>query len=246
MSSKGKKLLNIDLYPKEKEDNVIGLYNQVKSGNLGISISSFEDIFNITTPGVPFPVGCVNFDDNKKRFVISWIESFSKIGLTEVDEYKVRLRHYPGETYPVISLLVSLHNGKVDPDTGEELWYNKECHLDIGFLLTRIKLYQFLNCEEILFCLFDEKPENLDSFGFSLNKNELNSIEEEILSSIDNTGPDIFENHIKRFTDASCFISKCFTPRGLPKTKDALNVYLCRKKLNPKPGKHNWEEYLSI
>lgn len=246
MSNLGNELLNQEYFQDENENNIIELLNQIKGGNLGISLSSFEEIYKMTTPGIPFPVGCVNFDDGKKRFVVSWIDNFSKIGIKDVEEYKLRLRHYPTDSYSVLSLLVGLHNGKVDADSGEDLWYYKECHLDIGFMLTRIKLYQLINCDEILFCLYDDDPEKLDSFGFSLNKKELKSIMQEIQSSIQGVRKGDFDNHVKNFSRASKYISGCFTPKGLPKSREALNVYLKRKSMKPEPDKHNWEEYLSI
>lgn len=240
------KLLEQGNFPLENDKNINLLLEDVKQGNLGISLSSFEDIFDMTPKGKPFPIGCINFEDGKKRFIISWIDRFSELSISKIEEYSLRVRNYVTREYPVLSLMVGLHNGKIDPDTKEDLWFYGENHMDIAFMLTRIKLHQLLESEEILFCLFDEKVENLDSFGFSLNKAELTYIQEEINSALnywESVHPD---NHISIFSKNSKIISDNFTPKGLPKKQDALTVYLNRKSLNPKPNKHNWAEYISI
>lgn len=240
------RLLEPGYFPVEKENNINLLLEDIKKGNLGISLSSFEDIFNMTPKGEPFPVGCINFEDGKKRFVISWVDKFSKIGINSVEEYSLRIRNYLTDEYPVLSLMVGLHNGKVDKDTKEELWYYGDNKLDIAFLLTRIKLFQLLKCDEILFCLFDEKPENLDSYGFSLNKKELKSMESEIESALNSWEKMKPESHIEAFSRNSKVVGECFTPKGLPKKQEALGIYLNRKKVEPMPNGHNWSEYLSI
>lgn len=239
------RLLEQGNFPAEK-NNINLLLEDVKRGNIGISLSSFEDIYDMTPKGKPFPVGCIKFEDGKKRFVISWIDSFSKLGLKSVEEYSLRIRNYTTRSYPVLSMLVGLHNGMVDKDTKEDLWYYGDNSLDIAFMTTRIKMYQLLNCDEILFCLFDEKAENLDSYGFSLNKKELEEIGKEVDSVLnywDQINP---ESHITKFTKASKVVEECFTSKGLPRKQDALQIYLNRKSVEPTPTKHNWLEYLSI
>lgn len=239
-------LLEEGIFPVESDDSIINLKKQVKSGNLGISLSSFEELYDMTPKNMPYPVGMVNFNDNKKRFVFSWVEAFSNLNITEVEEYSLRLRNYPTEDYPVLSILVGLHNGKVDPETGADLWYYGEIHLDISLLTNRIKLYQLLNSDEILFSLYDEKPENLDSYGFSLNRDELLSFADEIISLLNNFAKSLAVDNLKQFSKASKFISETFHKSGLPKTQDALKVYLNRKKLKDQVTKHNWKEYLAI
>lgn len=240
------RLLEDGKFPTEKESNIRLLAEDVKKGNIGISLSSFEDIFNMTPKGVPFPVGAINFEDGKKRFVISWIENFNNLGISDVEEYSIRLRSYITGAYPVLSLMVGLHNGKVDPATKENLWYYGENHLDIAFLNTRVKLYQLLQCDEILFCLFNEKPEELDSFGFSLNKKELKELEGECEATINFWNSLEVKDHISDFTRASRAVSSCFTPKGMPKIKEALTVYMNRKSVEPIPAKHNWNEFSEI
>ncbi|MGL1893818.1 MAG: hypothetical protein OCD02_19430 [Spirochaetaceae bacterium] len=244
MNNIGEQLLKRGNFPKEsKLKDYLG---QIKSGNLKMSLSSFEEIYNMTPKGIPFPIGCINFDDRKNRFVISWVEDFSKINLKEIEEYTIKIRNYPTEKYPVLSLLIGIHNGKIDPDTKEDLWYYTETHLDLSMQLTRIKLYQLLNSEEVLFCLFDVEAENLDSFGFSLNKKELKMMMDEIKSSLAILEKMNLLTHIRDFSEASSIVSKSFLANGLPKTKEALNIYLKRKELEPKPNKHNWDQYLTI
>lgn len=240
------RLLEQGNFPAEKDNNINLLLEDVKKGNLGISLSSFEDIYTMTPKGKPFPVGCINFEDGKKRFVISWIDSFSNLGLKSVEEYNLRFRNYATEDYPVLSLMVGLHNGKIDKDTKEDLWYFGDNSLDVAFMITRIKIYQLLNCDEVLFCLFDEKVENLDSYGFSLNKKELEEIGKEVESALNYWDLIKSESHIVDFSKASKIVSECFTSKGLPKKQDALQIYLNRKNLQPSPGEHNWLEYLSI
>lgn len=240
------RLLEEGKFPVEKDNNIKLLAEDIKRGNLGISLSSFEEIYSMTPKGVPFPVGAINFEDGKKRFIISWVESFKKLGISEVEEYSIRLRSYITGSYPVLSLMVGLHNGKVDPNNEEDLWFNGENHLDIAFLNTRIKLYQLLKCDEILFCLFDETPENLDSFGFSLNKKELLELEGECEATINFWETLDVQNHIEEFSKASKAVKSCFTPKGMPKINEALTVYLNRKLVEPQPSRHNWNEFLSI
>lgn len=245
MNSVMPELLEDGPFPQEKDRSITGLRDQVKSGNFGVSLSSFEELYEMTPRRIPFPVGVVNFEDKKRRFVFSWIEEFSKLGISGIEEYSLRLRHYPTEGYPVLSLLVGLYSGKVDPVSGEDLWYYGEIHLDISLMVNRIKLYQLLNSEEILFSLYDEKPENLDSYGFSLNGEELKSFADEISSIIENTVWSPVDN-ISRFTKASKLVSESFNKNGLPKTQEALQVYLRRKAMPVKVTEHNWKEYISI
>lgn len=240
------RLLEIGNFPIEQDKNINLLLEDVKKGNLGISLSSFEQIYEMTPKGKPFPIGCINFEDGKNRFVVSWIDSFSKLGISEVEEYNLRFRNYVTDDYPVLAFMVGLHNGKVHPETKEDLWYYGDNKIDIAFMLTRIKLYQLLNSDEILFCLFDEKPENLDSYGFSLNKQELKLLSEEIESVITKWDSIKPLKHIEMFAKALRVVDDCFTSKGLPKKQDALSVYLNRKEVRPKPNKHNWLEYLSI
>lgn len=243
-------LLDENTFPIESDIKVTGLRDQVRSGNMGISLSSFEELFEMTPKSSPFPVGMVNFDDGKKRFVISWIDAFSKLNITEVEEYTLRVRHYPTDIYPVLSIIVGLHNGKVDPETEQDLWYYGEIHLDFSLLSNRIKLYQLVNSEEILFCLYDNVntsgAENLDSYGFSLNSNELRDFADEIRSLLHLFPIDGAGESMKNFSRASKFISNTFHHSGLPKTQDALQVYLKRKSLKDQVTKHNWKEYLAI
>lgn len=242
----GSKVLEQKNFPEEREHNIKTLYNKVKNGALGISLSSFEEIFNMTPKGAPYPVGAINFEDGKRRFVVSWIEDFSALKIKDIDDYSIKIRHYPTESYPVISLLTSLNTGKVDPETKEDLWFYGESLLDISYMMTRIKLYQLLNSDEILFCLFDKSSENLDSFGFSLNKDEMRFLLEEIESVFSITNSMELTEHVTRFSNGVKTIEKCFNKNGMPKTKEALNIYLNRKALDPKPHRHNWNDFTSI
>ncbi len=246
MSNLGRQLLNSDGFPENREKNLDILLDQVKRGNLSVSLSSFEDIYNQTPLKQPFPIGCVKFNDKTNCFVFSWRDDFTSLGLSGVEEYSIKVRNYPTDSYPILSIIVGIHCGKVDSVTNEDLWYYGECHLDISFLSTRIKLYQFLNSHEILFCLFDGSSDNLDSYGFSVNKNELKNIEEEVNTILSVVNKGNLDNHIKNFSIASKVIHDCFTEKGLPRSQDALNIYLNRKKISPKPNAHNWLEYLSI
>lgn len=245
-SNIGAKLLKTNNFPLEKEGNVNRLLKQVKSGDIAISLTSFEDIFNMTPAGLPFPIGAVSFEDGKKRFVISWVEDFSKLNITEIEDYTIRLRHNPVDTYPVMSLIIGIHNGKMDPNSKEDLWYHKTAHLDLSLMLTRIKLYQLLNCDEILFCLYDGEAQNLDSFGFSLNRSELEEMMREINSALYILMNLDLSNHIRLFSSACEVVNSSFNSDGLPKSREALNIYLNRKELSPKPTEHNWKEFLSI
>ncbi|MBN2616670.1 MAG: hypothetical protein JXR64_00010 [Spirochaetales bacterium] len=239
-------LLEIDNFSVEKDSNIENLRLQVKRGNLGISLSSFEDIYYLTPDGVPFPIGTVNFEDGKKRFVISWREDFSKLKIDNIEDYTLRIRHYPTANYSIVSLIIGLNSGKIDPETKEDIWYYGEIHLDISLMLTRVKLYQLLNSHEILFCFFDGNIENLDSYGFSLNNEELTEFSKEIDSIIKQFPNYEKSNYLKLFTEASNSIKTAFNKNGLPKSKDALEIYLRRKSINPKPGVFSWKEYLSI
>ena len=149
----GAKVLEQKNFPDERENNIKTLHKKVKNGSLGISLSSFEEIFTITPKGVPFPVGTINFEDRKSRFVISWVEDFSKLNINNIEEYSIKIRNYPTKEYPVLSFMVGINTGKIDPVSKENLWYYGETIMDISFMLTRIKLYQLLNSDEILFCL---------------------------------------------------------------------------------------------
>lgn len=242
----GAKLLKLNNFPKEKEANVNSLLKQVKSGNLSISLSSFEEIFDMTPVDTPFPVGAINFDDGKKRFVLSWVEDFTKLNITDIAEYSIRLRNNPVGSYPVLSLIVGLHNGKINPDNREDLWYYKTINLDLSNMLTRIKLYQLLNCDELLICLFNGSAENLDSFGFSLNRSELEEMMNEINSALSMLTNLELTNHIHFFSEASKVVESSFNSDGLPKSREALSIYLKRKELEPEPTKHNWNDFLSI
>ena len=242
----GAKLLKSNNFPVEKELNVVNLHKQVKSGVLNISLSSFEEIYNLTPKGLPFPIGAVNFEDGKRRFVISWVEEFSKLNITQVEEYTIRLRNNPTDSYPVLSLILGIHNGKIDPDSKEDLWYYKSTNLDLSLMLTRIKLYQLLNCDELLICLYNGSSEELDSFGFSLNRKELEEMMKEINSALSMLMNLDLTNHIRDFSSASKVVSSSFTNDGLPKSKEALTIYLKRKELEPAPTEHNWKEFLSI
>jgi len=243
---KGLWLLDNEIFPREKESNILNLHKQIKSGNLGISLSSFEEIYNITPKKLPFPVGCVNFEDGKRRFVISWIDDFTSYKFDKVEEYSLRIRNYPVDGYPVISLLLGLHNGKVNPDNNQELWLSGSSNLDISYMLTRIKLFQLINSHEVLFCLFDNSSENLDSYGFSLNEKELDLIDSEIKSSLNLIKNRELTTHLSDFNRADKCIKSSFHHNGLPKTRDALNIYLERKEVKPKPEKHNWNDFTSI
>ncbi len=240
----GDKLLKKGNFPVEKK--LKEYLMQIKSGNLSMSLSSFEEIYNMTPKNSPFPIGCINFNDNKRRFVISWVQDFTKLNIKDVEEYSLKIRNYPTESYPIISLMFGLHNGKIHPDTKEDLWYYDEIHLDLSMQLTRIKLYQLLNSQEILFCLFDGDAQSLDSYGFSLNSDELKMMWGEVESSFILFENLDLSNHIREFSNASNVIETAFNSNGLPKTKNALNIYLKRKELEPKPNKHNWDQYLSI
>lgn len=242
----GAKLLKGNNFPKEKEVNVVSLLKQVKSGNISISLSSFEEIFDMTPVGTPFPIGAINFDDGKKRFVLSWVEDFTKLNISEIEEYSIRLRNNPVDSYPVLSLIVGIHNGKMNPDTKEDLWYYNSIHLDLSLMLTRIKLYQLLNCDELLICLFNGSAENLDSFGFSLNRSELEEMMKEVNSALSMLMNLDLSNHLRAFSEASKVVESSFNEDGLPKSREALNIYLKRKNLEPKPTKHNWNDFLSI
>ncbi len=246
MNNLGKQLLKMGNFPIEREKNLEKVLDQLKHGKMGLSISSFDAIYDLTPEGDPFPIGCINFDDGKKRFVISWREEFSKIGVENIEEYKIKIRNYPTADYPVLSLMVGIHNGKVDPESKQDLWYYGEYYLDISNLHNRIKLYQLLNCDEILFCLFDGDVESLDSFGFSLNVDELKTLSNEILSLLSLMEDKNLDNHISAFSEATTVVANCFNKQGLPKSQDALQVYLNRKQLDPKPENHNWGEFLSI
>ncbi len=246
MNNLGKQLLKMGNFPIERDKNLEKLLNQMKHGKIWTTVSSFEEIYNQTPVGKPFPIGCINFEDGKNRFVVSWRDDFSKLKINNIEEYSLKVRHYATEEYPVLSMMVGIHSGKIDPDSKEDLWYHGDCHLDMAFLLTRIKMYQLLNCEEILFCLFDGDSDNLDSFGFTLNKDELVEIEGEILSLLSISDNMEFINHLKDFSEASEKVDNGFNANGLPKSQDALGIYLKRKSLTPKPSKHNWKEYLSI
>lgn len=242
----GSKILEHKNFPIEKDKNIQTLHKKVKAGSLGISLSSFEEIFKMTPKGVPFPIGAINFEDGKRRFVISWIEDFSKLAIKDVEEYSIKIRNYPTENYPVLSLLASINTGKVDPDTKEDLWFYGESLLDISFMLTRIKLYQLINSDEVLFCLFDNDINELDSFGFSLERKEMKILLNEIESVFNITNNMDFSNHIKDFSNATNLINDSFNKNGLPKTREALNIYLKRKDIIPKPDKHNWNDFVSI
>ncbi|QEN04890.1 hypothetical protein EW093_09285 [Thiospirochaeta perfilievii] len=243
----GSKLLEQKNFPEESDKNIITLHKKVKNGSLGVSLSSFEEIFNITPKGNnPFPVGAINFEDGKKRFVVSWIDDFSKFNIKDVDDYTLKIRNYPTIDYPVLSLMIGLNSGKIDPETKKDLWLFGEAFLDIAFMMTRIKLYQLLNCDEILFCLFDNGIECLDSFGFSLNRSEMELLLSEVNSVFELTNNMELENHISLFSKASKEVSSSFNHNGLPKSREALEIYLKRKGIEPKPEKHNWNDFLSI
>lgn len=246
MTDLGSNLLKSDNFPIEKDSNIHKLLKRVRGGTISVALSSFDEIFNMTPEGQPFPIGAVSFEDGKNRFVISWVEEFSKINITGIEDYSLRLRNYPVVDYPVLSLLVGLHNGKVDPENNAPLWYYKESLLDLSLMLTRIKIHQLLNCEEVLFCLFDGTVENLSSYGFTLDKSDLKEMLLEVeaasfmLKTLDLT------NHVRMFTTASHVVKSCFNQDGLPISREALNIYLKRKELCPKPSEHNWKEFLSI
>lgn len=246
MSRLEKELLYGTGFPINNEKNLELLLSEIKKGNLGINLSSFEEIYSLTPKGEPFPIGCVNFNDRKKCFVFSWNENFSDIGISGVEDYSIKLRVYPINGYPVVSLLIGVHSGKVDPKTNKDLWYYGESHLDISFLLTRIKLYQLFNCNEVLFCLFDGNSEKLDSYGFALNSQELRLMENELESALSLVKNQSLDQHIIEFSSGSKKVKSCFNSQGLPMAQEALNVYLERKELEPKPNRHNWLEYLSI
>ena len=55
-----------------------------------------------------------------------------------------------------------------------------------------------------------------------------------------------FTNHIKDYLSAVKIIEDSFNKNGLPKTREALNIYLKRKESCPKPDKHNWGDFISI
>ncbi len=242
----GAKVLEQKNFPVEKENNIKTLHKKVKNGTLGISLSSFEEIFNLTPKDVPFPIGAINFEDKKNRFVISWVEDFSKLNIKNIEEYSIKIRNYPTKDYPVLSLMVGIHIGKIDPDSKEDLWYYGETLMDISFMLTRIKLYQLLNSDEVLFCLFDKDVNELDSFGFSLNKDEMKLLLNEIESVFNITNEMDLTNHIKDFSSATKIIEDSFNKNGLPKSREALNIYLKRKEFIPKPDRHNWNDFISI
>lgn len=242
----GSKVLEHKNFPIEKENNIKTLHKKVKNGSLGISLSSFDEIYTLTPKGTPFPIGSINFEDCKKRFVISWIEDFSKLKINEIEGYSLKIRNYPTEKYPVLSLLIGINTGKIDPETKKDLWYYGESHLDISFMITRIKLYQLLNSDEVLFCLFDKDVENLDSYGFPLKRDEMNLLLEEIESIFKITSDMDLSGHIKDFSIASKVVEDSFNKNGLPKTREALNIYLKRKNLNPKPSRYNWADFISI
>lgn len=238
MSNLGAALLEKGNFPIEKESNVKELLKQVKSGDLAITLSSFDAIFDMTPKDQPFPIGTINFEDGKKRFVISWVEEFSKIHITDVEEYSLRVRNYPTFNYPVISLLVGIYNGHG--------WYYKNVDLDLSQMLTRVKVYQLLNSDEILFCLFDNSVENLDTFGFSLNNDEQREMLDEVKSALQLIKVMDLTNHVREFSAASLEVNSSFNSDGLPKSREALNIYLKRKELTPKPTEHNWNDFLSI
>lgn len=50
------RLLEEGKFPVEKDNNIKLLAEDIKRGNLGISLSSFEEIYSMTPKGVPFPV----------------------------------------------------------------------------------------------------------------------------------------------------------------------------------------------
>ena len=85
-------------------------------------------------------------------------------------------------------------------------------------------MFQLINSDEILFCLFDKKSENLDSFGFALNKDELSSILLEVESVFEVTSNKNLENHIKEFSLASKIVNSSFNNNGLPKSRSALDI----------------------
>lgn len=246
MHSIGKSILEDRNFPEEQDVNIRLHREDVLKGNLGITLSSFEDIYSMTPKGSPFPVGCINFEDGKKRFVISWVDKFSSLNIREIEEYSIKLRNYPVNGYPVLSLMLAIHSGKVDPDSNKELWFYGENYMNPSFLLTRIKLYQLINSDEILFCLFDEKPENLDSYGFSLNKEELKLIKLEVESALLLTDSLDLSSHIRDFSNGVKIVENSFNHNGLPKEREALNIYLKRKELSPKAHIHNWGDFTSI
>lgn len=242
----GGKVLEQKNFPVERENNIKTLYKKVKNGSLGISLASFEEIFNMTPKDVPFPIGSINFEDKKSRFVISWVEDFSKLNIKNIEEYSLKIRNYPTKDYPVLSLMVGINTGKIDPESKKDLWYYGETLMDISFMLTRIKLYQLLNSDEILFCLFDKDVNELDSFGFSLNRDEMVLILTEIESIFKITNEMELTNHIKDFSSATKIIEDSFYNNGLPKNREALDIYLKRKELVPKPHKYNWNDFTSV
>lgn len=246
MNNLGSELLNEDVFPTNEEENLNLLLSEVKNGRLGIELSSFEEIYSMTPKSQPFPIGCVNFNDKKSCFVFSWRESFSEIGLNNIEEYSIKIRVYPVDKYPVISIIIGFNSGKVDPSTGEDIWFYGESLLDPSYLLTRIKLYQLLNCNEVLFCLYDGGSDSLDTHGFSLDRKELEYLEEEVHAAISFLRASSSDDHVKMFSSRAGKIQESFNPQGLPKSQDALKIYLDRKTVDPKPNKHNWNEYLSI
>lgn len=246
MNNLGSELLNEGKFPANNEENLNLLLSEVKKGRLGIDLSSFEEIYDMTPKSQPFPIGCVNFNDKNNCFVFSWRENFSGIGLKNIEEYLIKIRVYPVDQYPVISIIIGFNSGKIDPSTGEDIWFYGESLLDPSYLLTRIKLYQLLNCNEILFCLYDGNSENLDTHGFSIDRKELKSLEEEINAAISLLGGSVSDNHVKMFGSRAGKIQECFNTQGLPKSQEALKIYQDRKAIDPKPNRHNWNEFLSI
>ncbi|OQY37117.1 MAG: hypothetical protein B6229_08930 [Spirochaetaceae bacterium 4572_7] len=200
----------------------------------GINISSFEEIYNKTPKNSPYPFGLVNFQDGKTRFIISWIIDRSDIKVENVENYTLKLRHYPTSTYPVLSFMVGLN-------IKDDLWFYEETHMDVAKKWSKARLSQLFNSQEVLFCLFDKTSDNLDTYGFDIDKNELKEMENEYLSI-----KPIKALNSNNFPLASKRVKNCFLPQGLPKDRDALNVYLKRKELDPKPAKYNWGDFISI
>ncbi len=61
--SRGIELLGRDNFPVEKNRDIKLHLEDVKRGNLGVTLSSFEDIYNMSPKGEPFLFGAVNFED---------------------------------------------------------------------------------------------------------------------------------------------------------------------------------------
>lgn len=235
-----------DSFPAETDTNLLFLQKEMQEGNISIKLDSFEQIYDLCPPDTPFPLGLVSFSDDKNRFIIGWKRDFQETGIESVENYHLRLRFYPVEEYPVISLMTGISDGRINSDNGQELFLYGENSLGITFLSSRIKLFQLLQADEILFCLFDGSAENLMTYSFGVNKDEKRSFLREIEACYSSLSEYDLSLVVKQFAAGSKNVNSLFNVMGLPLKQEALPVYLKRKEYSPKPDGYNWKEYLSI